>query len=101
MKRAARLLMALAWAASLLSVSAVAGPFHGGGRNGGGFGGGGRPGGMERREDPRQQMPPPQRPTGRENGGDPGRMSPAERQQLRDQIREHGQAYRERDRGRQ
>lgn len=95
-------MLAVAWTALFVSTAALAAPGFrnggggGGGRFGGGYGGGGyggRPERVEPRQDPRQ-MQPPQRQYEPPGGG---RMSPDERRQLREQIREHGPAY-QRDR---
>lgn len=81
MKRVATLLMLAAWTA--MAGNALA---QGHNRNGGG-----REERVERRQPPPQQpQPQPQQPQGGQ------RMSPEDRRQLRDDIRQHGQVYRDR-----
>jgi hypothetical protein len=89
MKRVAILVLAAAWTAMAGNALAQGQPRHGGGDSG-------RQERMERRQPP---PPPPQQPGGNQRN-EPGgqRMSPEERRQLRDDIRQHSDAYRGRDR---
>jgi hypothetical protein len=94
MKQMAILVLAAAWTAMAGNAFAQSHPRHGGG------GGGGREERVERRQPPPQQPGPPPGGQRGDPRSDPGqRMSPEDRRQLREDIRQHGgEVYRGRDR---